>query len=107
MKIDRLWGSFEVFREELNIPRPPHRYSEGSRKWWEHKQRLVLIIRMERLDRIRECLNVSGPMAISVIANKCGLADQAGWKLIRLLMATSEVRREGSGAHTKYRLVKD
>lgn len=104
MKIDRLWGSFEVFREELDIPKPPHRYSEGSRRWWEHRQQLALIIRMERLDRIRECL-ASGPTTLAVIANKSDLANQTVYNLMRLLMATGDVVKEGSGAYTKYRLV--
>lgn len=107
-RIAQLWGSFSSFREELNIPEPPQgswSFSEDTRKWREHKQRLALIIRMERLDRIRECLSVSGPMALAVIANKSGLASQTAFNLMRLLMATGEVIREGSGAHMKYRLI--
>lgn len=108
LKITKLWGSFDAFRQELNIPKPPQgspSFSEDTREWREHKQRLALVIRMERLDNIRECLSVSGPMALTAIANKCGLADQTAWNLMHLLIATGEVIREGSGAHTKYRLI--
>lgn len=110
IKIPKLWGSFNAFREELKIPKPPHgspSFSEDTRKWREHKQRLALIARMEHLDRIRECLNASGLVALIQIAYKCILGVPRTRTLMHLLIATGEVVAEGRGAHTQYRLVRD
>lgn len=55
MKIDRLYGSFNAFREELNIPKPPqgsYSFSEDTRKWREQKQRLAFIVRMQHLEQL-------------------------------------------------------
>lgn len=110
MKIGRLWGSFDAFREELSIPKPPKgspSFSEDTRRWRETRQRLALVIRMQHLDRIRDCLGTSGPMSTAEIAYECGFPGQRTLALLKLLVATGEVIREGVAASTKYRLAKD
>ncbi len=109
IKITRLWGSVDAFREELSIPKPPkgsRSFSEDTRRWREERQRVALIVRMQHLDRIRECLNISGPMSATEIAWECGLAGQRTLALLKLLMSSGEVIREGSLASTKYQLAK-
>lgn len=110
LKITRLWGSIDAFREELSIPKPPKgspSFSEDTRRWRESRQRLALIVRMQHLDRIRECLNISGLMSTTEIAYECGLPGQSTLALLKLLLATGEVIRVGNSASTKYRLAKD
>lgn len=107
MKITRLWGSFDSFRDELDIPKPSKgspTFSEDTRKWREERQRLALIVRMQHLDRIRECLNTPEPMSTTEIAYECGLPGQRTLALLKLLLATGEVVREGNLSSTKYRL---
>jgi plasmid maintenance system antidote protein VapI len=107
MKITRLWGSFDSFRDELDIPKPSKgsaTFSEDTRKWREERQRLALIVRMQHLDRIRECLNTPEPMSTTNIAYECGLPGQRTLALLKLLLATGEVVREGNLSSTKYRL---
>ena len=110
LKITRLWGLFDAFREELSIPKPPkgsRSFSEDTRRWRETRQRLALIARMQHLDRIRECLNIAASMSTIEIAHECGLAGQKTLALLKLLVATGEVIREGNSASTKYRLARD
>lgn len=110
MKITRLWGSFDSFRDELDIPKPSKgspTFSEDTRRWREHRQRLALIVRMQHLDRIRECLNTPEPMSTTEIAYECGLPGQSTLALLKLLLATGEVVREGNLSSTKYRLSTD
>ena len=107
-RINRLWGSIDAFREELNIPKPPQgsrSFREDTKQWREQRQRLAFIVRMQHLDLMRECLGVSGPLATSQIAYECNLRPQRVWKLLGLLMATGEVVREGESAATRYRLI--
>jgi len=104
IKITKFWGSFEAFREELNIPKPPS-FVEATQKWRDHRHRLALITRMQHLDRIRECLSTSDPMAISQVAFNSNLTIEKTRRLLGLLMATKEVIKQGSTSHTKYRLV--
>lgn len=109
-RINRLWGSIDAFRQELNIPKPPQgsrSFREDTRRWREQRQRLAFIVRMQHLDLIRECLAGSGPLAASQIVYECNLRLQRVWKLLGLLMATGEVTREGKFGTTKYRLVSD
>ena len=110
MKITRLWGSFDSFRDELDIPKPSKgspTFSEDTRRWREQRQRLALIVRMQHLDRIRECLNTPEPMSTTEIAYECGLPGQRTLALLKLLLATGEVVREGNLSSTKYRLSRD
>jgi hypothetical protein len=62
---------------------------------------------MQHLDRIRECLGSSELLSTNEIAYECGLGLQRTLFLLKLLMATGEVIREGQLATTKYRLAKD
>jgi hypothetical protein len=108
-RISRLWGSFEAFREQLNIPSPPvgsPTFREDTRKWREHQKRLALIIKMERLDEIRDCLSTGKPLSSSKISERCGMKYQRTVDLLKLLIATGEVRREGKGSKVKYRLMR-
>ena len=110
MKITRLWGSFDAFRHELAIPAPRRgspSFSEDTRKWRETRQRLALIVRMQHLDRIRECLGPSKLQSANEIAYECGLGLPRTLFLVKLLMATGEVIREGQSSTTRYRLVSD
>lgn len=104
--ITRLWGSYDAFRQELNIPKPPG-FREATRPWHEHRQRLALIRRMQYLDRIRECLAQSaGSLSASEIAIECGLKTLTVQRLLGLLIATGGITREGRSGLTKYRLLK-
>lgn len=107
-RILRLWGSIDAFREHLRIPKPPQgspSFNEDMRPWREHKKRLALITRMQHLDLIRECLRDSGLIGASEIAYECCLKPSRIWKLLTLLMATGEVKKQGESAATRYRLV--
>lgn len=106
-RITRHWGSFDAFREQLSIPKPSlgnPAFREVTRKWMENRRRLALIIKMERLDAIRECFSEQIPLTCSEISDKCGLKYQTTANLLKLLMATGEVKREGAGNAVKYRL---
>ena len=108
-RISRLWGSFEAFREQLNIPRPPvgsPTFREDTRKWREHQKKLALIIKMERLDEIRDCLSTGQPLSSSKISERCGMKYQRTADLLKLLIATGEVRREGKGNKVQYRFMR-
>jgi hypothetical protein len=104
IKVTKLWGSFEAFREELNIPRPPS-FVEATQKWRDHKRRVALIARMQHLDSVRECLSTSAAMAISQIASDCSLTIARTRRILGLLIATKEVTKQGGTSHTKYCLV--
>jgi len=107
-RIRRLWGSMDAFREHLNIPRPPQgspSFNEDMRPWREHMKRLALIRRMQHLDLVRECLRGSAALSASEISYQSGLKPSRIWKLITLLMAAGEIKRERQSAATRYRLV--
>ncbi len=106
-RIARLWGSFDAFREQLSIPKPPPgnpTFREDTRKWRERQKQLALIIKMERLDDLRECLAGRVALSSSEIGSRCGLRYQTMADLLKLLMATGEIGREGSGNAVRYRL---
>lgn len=109
-KITRLWGSFDSFRDDLGIPKPPKgspTFSEDTREWREYRQRIALVVRMECLDRIRECLSKSGSLRCLEVASLCNLRPPVVLRFLNLLLATDEVKREGEGSSIRYRLLKN
>ncbi len=104
LKICRLWGSIEFFRNELNIHRPKRVLPEVSRLAFEKRRRLAFIVRMQNLDQIRECLGNSGPLSTLEISYDCGMKPPKTYRLLGMLMSTKEIVREGEGNTTKYRI---
>lgn len=104
-KIRKRWGSFDAFREYINIPIPkkgnPH-FREHVKEWIEHKKQIALLKRMQRLDDIKDCLFSSGPLSSSEIAKHCGIPERQIWRHLQLLISTGEIKRVGAGVHTKY-----
>lgn len=109
-RIRRYWGSIYAFREALKIPHPEpgsRSFRDDTRPWREEQRRLAIIRRMQHLERIRECLSGSGALSGSAIAALCEIHPGRVNVLLKLLIATGEVKRNGSQAQTRYRLVKD
>ena len=102
MKISRLWGSIDTFREELQIPKPIRKFPEASRRWQENRGRIAFIIRMQNLDQIRDCLTKTSPLSSSEIACECNIKPPKALRLLNLLFARGEIIREGTGSSTKY-----
>lgn len=102
VRIAKLWGPFDNFREELSIPKPVHKLPEATRKWLENKRRLGLAIRMQYLDQIKEALINTGPLSCSEIAYECGIKPPKALRFLGLLIATGKVVRLGEGSNTKY-----
>lgn len=106
MRINRLWGSIDAFREELQIPKPPAgnpKFRDNTRPWREQTRRLAVITRLQHLDDIRECLK-DRPMNAAAIARYTRLNLNRVRMLVGLLVAGHEARRDGVGAATRYRL---
>ncbi len=103
-KIPHLWGSIDVFREELRIPKPIRIFPEATRKWQESRQRVAFIVRMQHLDQIRDCLVERSPLASSEIACECNIKPPNALRLLNLLLARGEIIREGIGSSIKYHL---
>lgn len=104
IKIARIWGSIDAFREELCIPKPIRTFPEASRKWMENRRRIVFIVRMQNLDKIRDCLARRSPLSCSEIACECNIKPPKLLRLLNLLLARGEITREGTGSLTKYNL---
>lgn len=107
MKISRLWGSIDTFREELQIPKPIRKFPDATRKWMENRRRLAFIVRMQNLDQIRDCLTKRGLLSCSEIACECNIDSSRIYRLLNLLLARGEIRREGKSSLTKYNLNSD
>ena len=107
MKISRLWGSIDAFREELQIPKPIRTFPDATRKWMENRRRIAFIIRMQNLDQIRDCLAKRDSLSCSDIAYECNIDSPRTYRLLNLLLARGEVRREGRSSLTKYNLNKN
>jgi len=108
-RIETAWGTISAFREELSIPKPPQGnplIREHTRVWREQSERLILIRRMQRLDDMRECL-AEGSRSASALATECGIRPIVVLELLRLLMATGEVVRMGTGSRTTYSLASE
>ena len=101
IKIAKIWGSIGAFREDLKIPQPVRIFPEATRKWLENRKRIGLIVRMQNLDQIRECLEKLGPLRTTEIALECNIKAQNAFRLIQLLLARGEVIRQGVGYSTK------
>lgn len=104
-KIRKRWGSFDAFREHIKAPIPKKgnpNFREDIKEWVEHKKQIALVKRMQRLDDIKDCLFDSGPLSSSEIAKCCGIPERQIWRLLQLLISTGEIKRVGTGAHTKY-----
>jgi len=106
MKISRMWGSIDAFREELSIPKPIRTFPEASRKWLENRKRVAFIVRMQNLDQIRDCLTKTSPLSCSEIACECNIKPPKALRLLNLLLSRGEIVREGTGISTKYNLNK-
>ncbi len=104
MKITRIWGSIDAFREELQIPKPTRTFPEASRKWKENRKRIAFIIRMQNLDQIRDCLTKTGPLSCNEIAHECNIKPAKVLRLLNLLLMREEIVREGAGSAIKYNL---
>jgi hypothetical protein len=104
MKISRLWGSIDTFREELQIPKPIRKFPEATRKWQENHRHIAFIVRMQKLDQIRDCLIKAGPLSCTEIACECHIKLPAALRFLNLLLARGELIREGAGGLTKYKL---
>lgn len=102
MKISHLWGSIDAFREELQIPKPVRTFPEASREWQEKRKRIAFIVRMQKLDQIRECLTKTSPLGSTEIAIECNMESPKALRLLNLLLARGEIAKEGSGSSTKY-----
>ncbi|MCP4653590.1 MAG: hypothetical protein GY858_09465 [Candidatus Omnitrophica bacterium] len=103
--IRRCWGSIDSFRKELNIPASPT-FIESVRPWIEHRSRIACIKRMQDLDCIRDVLTEFGSLQTRELATHARLNPGRAYVLIKLLMATGEVIREGEGSQTRYRIIK-
>ena len=104
LKICRLWGSIDAFRNELKITRPKRELPEVSRQAFEKRRRLAFIVRMQNLDQIRECLGNNGPLSTLEISYDCRMKPPKTYRLLGMLMSTKEIVREGEGNATKYRI---
>ena len=104
MKISRMWGSIDAFREELQIPKPTRTFPEASRKWKENHKRIAFIIRMQNLDQIRDCLTKTSPLSCNEIACECNIKPPKALRLLNLLLMREEIIREGLGSARKYKL---
>ncbi len=104
IKIVRIWGSIDAFREELCIPKPIRTWPEASRKWQDNRKRVAFIVRMQNLDQIRDCLAGRSPLASSEIAYACNIKPPKALRLLNLLIARGEIRKQGVGSSIKYRL---
>lgn len=108
MKILRLWGSIDAFREELSIPAPP----KGSRTlrddtaaWREHQRRIAFITRMQHLDEIREGFASGRALSTGAIAERTQINSNRVRFLLGLLVGAGEVINEGTGSASRYQLV--
>lgn len=106
IKISRMWGSIDAFREELRIPKPIRTFPEASRKWLENRRRVAFIVRMQNLDQIRDCLTKTSPLSSSEIASECNINPPKALRLLNLLLSRGEIVREGAWSSTKYYLNK-
>lgn len=106
MKISRLWGSIDTFREELQIPKPIRKFPEASRRWQENRRHIAFIVRMQNLDQIRDCLAKAGLLSSSEIACECNIKPPKALRLLNLLLARGEIIREGTGSSTRYNVKK-
>jgi plasmid maintenance system antidote protein VapI len=102
-RINRYWGTINAFRESLNIPKP----ARLNPVWLEPRRRLSFIARMQHLDTLRECLQSSKPMSITEIVSESGFKPNRVRRILGLLIASSEVRKVGTGVATKYLLMSD
>lgn len=104
-RVQRYWGSFNQFRDELDIPAPLS-FAEVTRPWIEHKAKLAFIKRMQDLDYVREILAEFEHLQTREIASYTRLRASRVSNLLKLLMATGEVIHEGRGSARCYRLSK-
>ena len=104
IKIVKLWGSIDAFREELQIPRPIRTFPEATREWQEKRRRIAFIVRMQNLDQIRDCLTNTSPLSCSEIVCECGIKAPKALRLLNLLLSRREIIREGTGSSIKYKL---
>lgn len=69
-RISKLWGSFNIFRAELNIPSPQQEITFHGVKPSEFRED------QQQLERITQCLKNSDPMALSRLAISLVLKTQ-------------------------------
>ncbi len=103
-KILRNWGTTDKFREELNIPKFVRIFPEKTRMWMENRRHLAFVVRMQNLDKIRDCLSSSKSMRSSEIACICSIKPPKILRLLNLLLARGEIIRDGFGSAIKYRI---
>lgn len=106
-RINRLWGTIDVFRQALNIPIPPKgspSFRKDTEQWREHRRQISFVSRMQQLDQLREYLDSNGARSKAEVALSCGLNDQRALELLGLLMNAGEIQRIGQGHLTKYML---
>lgn len=103
-KILRFWGTTDKFREEFNIPKFVRTFPEKTRMWMENRRRLAFVVRMQNLDKIRDCLASAGSMSSSEIASTCNIKPPKILRLLNLLLARREIIREGTAFTIKYRI---
>jgi len=103
-RVQRLWGTFEVFRKDMSIPKPVRVFPEATKRFIEKRKRISLIIKMQNLDQIREKLVQCKPLSSLEISQKCNIKQSKVYNLLTMLMTTGEVARVGQGSNVKYRL---
>lgn len=70
----------------------------------ENRKRLAFVVRMQNLDKIRDCLASAGSMSSSEIACTCNIKPHKTLRLLNLLLAGREIIREGTAFAIKYRI---
>lgn len=107
MKILRLWGSIDAFRDELSIPAPSKgspTFREDTAAWREHQRRIAFVRRMQQLDDIRECLEGRGAQSTGAIVASTRLNANRVRFLMGLLVGAGEVINERTGSSSRYHL---
>ncbi|MBU0571966.1 MAG: hypothetical protein KKC50_08010, partial [Candidatus Omnitrophica bacterium] len=100
-RIGYFWGSIHNFRAELDITQPPQ-FVEATRPWLEHRKKLARIKKMQDLDKICETLVENGPLQMGEIVSYCRINRVRASNLIKSLMATGEIMKNGMGRNTWY-----
>ncbi len=98
-RIQKVWGSFAAFRQELGIPKPVWSF----RYMAQERASNAAFVRERDLRAVKECLVSAYPLSRRDIEMKLSYKAEKARKLLSLLVKTGEVKRLGSFRSNKTR----
>lgn len=105
VRIDRYWGSIEIFRKNYGIDRPKQYIHPNTKVAWKNAIAKNRERKQEKLNKVYEYFQTHNISTILRVANSLGYTRVSTANYVKSLIELGKIRRVGSGVKTRYRRI--